>query len=828
MLEAIEKKRQENQFVKYWTPTEKQTEALKEFTEKQKIFGILGGNRCLAKGTKVPTPAGNKSIESIRPGDLVYAVDGTTTPVLECYQNGIKPISRWYGKRWNTEVQIEATADHKVWGATTIDKTPRLLALSEIAKKNGRGFLVRSNGLELGEIRNPYALLLGLLLGDGYLAGHCVQWTCAEPDLVQEVKPYIEGLGFSLRSAGIQHYILCSGTTTGKLRHPFRIELKRLGLLGTKSRTKFIPQEVWSWGKPDVAQLIAGLIASDGSVFQKQTGAWCVSYTSLSEDLVVNLAGLLASGFGIYGSTIHRNKDGWRVTYSTKQAFERLKLLPIPGRKGRLLQEIVKKIDERGTHVKLVDFESLGDVETFDLLVQHPSHTFHLDSLVPVSNSGKSELGTFLDVAWALGKDFFQGEPAWEYLKDLPIPKPPNTIWVVGLDFPTVRDVLFGEKIRGGRGRPALVPDNAEFLKKANDSDFQIFFKNGSILTGKSADSGRSKFQGASVDLVHIDEECEEDVFSECYQRTVDCAGKLLLTLTPLNDIASAARVPWVFNLHQEAKSGRAKDVKFVKLSVLDNPYVPEEEKEKLREKWRGHPEEQARLYGDFVQRAGLVYPMWNKNTHFISRRDIPRSTFRIACIDPANTGPTACLWMAVDPSGNMTGYRTYKQADLTISEHAKNILTMNCGDPIDIWLIDPKWGSQREGQTHKTGAQLYREAGIPVRLAPNVKDENGYGVNPSLEYINATLNPSSRHPKVWFFEDLYDFQDEIERYSWAFFTKGDQKGMSKDKPRKGGDDLLNCFQYLCCFRPKGRRHSDDVLSHHDLEQRAKTNSYYQ
>lgn len=444
------------------------------------------------------------------------------------------------------------------------------------------------------------------------------------------------------------------------------------------------------------------------------------------------------------------------------------------------------------------------------------------------NRAGKTHPGSFIAAAWALGKEYFRGEPAWEYVKDLPIPEPPCNVWVVGLDFPTLRDVIWREKFRSGRGvEPGLFPDNQPALsKKPNDSDFQIFLANGSIITGKSADSGRTKFQGASVDLVWIDEEPDEEVFDECYQRTVDCGGKILLTMTPLTDIASAVRTPWVFNLYTDWKAGRAKNVRFVKLSVLDNPYVPEEEKEKLREKWQGHPEEQARLYGDFVQRAGLVYPMFNKNIHFIERREIPRSTFRIACIDPANTGPTACVWAAVDGQGNMTVYRTYKQADLTVSEHAKNILTQNCGDAIDVWLIDPKWGSQREGQAHKTGAQLYREAGIPVRLAPNVRDENGYGVNPSLEYMNATLNPTSRHPKVWFFQDLYDMQEELERYSWAFFTKGELRGQSKDKPRKSLDDLINALQYICCYRPKGKRPS--LPTHFDLEERAKTNSYYQ
>ncbi len=36
------------------------------------------------------------------------------------------------------------------------------------------------------------------------------------------------------------------------------------------------------------------------------------------------------------------------------------------------------------------------------------------------NRSGKTILGAFICVAWCLGKDYFKGEPAWEFVKDLP------------------------------------------------------------------------------------------------------------------------------------------------------------------------------------------------------------------------------------------------------------------------------------------------------------------------------------------------------------------------------------------------------------------------
>lgn len=420
------------------------------------------------------------------------------------------------------------------------------------------------------------------------------------------------------------------------------------------------------------------------------------------------------------------------------------------------------------------------------------------------NRSGKTEEGVFIDVAWALGKDYFQGEPAWEYVKDLPIPPPPNNIWIVGLDYGVLKNVIWSEKLRQGRGHPPLLPRDPKVVSRVVDGDFQIYFANGSIITGKSADAGREKFQGASVDLVHIDEECEEDVFDECYQRTADCAGKLLLTLTPLVDISSGVRTPWVFDLFDESKDGR-KDVVFVKLSVLDNPYVPEEEKVKLVDKWTGHYEEKARLYGDFIQRSGLVYNEWKPQVHIIPPVRIPRDWRRIVSIDPAATGTTAAIWAAVEPgNNNLHLYREYYESNKIVSEHAKDILLRNGSDPIDIWLLDPKWGTQRNAETHRTGLQLYRDSGIPARLAP-VEYED-YGLNSSREYISATLDVSSKHPKVFIHKGLANFKWEIERYTWDFYGRGDMKNQSKDKPVKRNDHLLNAFQYLCCLHPKASK----------------------
>lgn len=421
------------------------------------------------------------------------------------------------------------------------------------------------------------------------------------------------------------------------------------------------------------------------------------------------------------------------------------------------------------------------------------------------NRSSKTERGAFLAVAWLFGKEYFRDEPAWRFVKDLPIPDHGVNVWAVGLDFSVIQDVIWREKLRSGHKHPGLLPRTpCPLITRISDSSFQVEVDaegRRSILTCKSADSGREKMQSASVDLVWIDEEPEAEVFDELYQRTADCAGKILITLTPLNDISSAAKTPWVYDLYKAWKAGR-KDVCFVSLSTLDNPFIPEDEKDKLKVKWAGHVEERARLYGEFIQRSGLVYPQWNPDKHKIKPFSIPSDWRRIASIDPAATGPNACVWAAIRPSGDIIIYRAYKESNKIVSDHAKDILVRNGGDKIDLWLIDPFWGVARNAENHKQGFQLWKEAGIPVRLAPRAED---FGRDTLSEYLSASLDQTSRHPKIFFFNTLHEIEDEISSYVWDVVSKGPMKGLNKGKPMKRNDHLINAIQYLVSLKPRAK-----------------------
>ncbi len=79
---------------------------------------------------------------------------------------------------------------------------------------------------------------------------------------------------------------------------------------------------------------------------------------------------------------------------------------------------------------------------------------------------------------------------------------------------------------------------------------------------------------------------------------------------------------------------------------------------------------------------------------------------------------------------------------------------------------------------------------------------------------------------------DLPNFLHEITHYTYDTFGRGENRGLSKEKPRKRNDHLLNATQYAMCLRLKGsKKRSMDIFGNElnsglTAEQRTKLVSY--
>ena len=164
------------------------------------------------------------------------------------------------------------------------------------------------------------------------------------------------------------------------------------------------------------------------------------------------------------------------------------------------------------------------------------------------NRTGKTHTGVFEDVLHLTGL-YPRWWKGWRW--DRPI-----DMWVATDTAKNTRDIL-QEKFCGRPGVPAelgtgMIPRDLfaspPTLKHGTPSAYETVFVHHasggtSTLMFKSYDQGREAFQGTQQDLIHLDEEPDIEIYSECALRLLSTVpgepnGKLILTETPLLGIS--------------------------------------------------------------------------------------------------------------------------------------------------------------------------------------------------------------------------------------------------------------------------------------------------
>ncbi len=109
----------------------------------------------------------------------------------------------------------------------------------------------------------------------------------------------------------------------------------------------------------------------------------------------------------------------------------------------------------------------------------------------------------------------------------------------------------------------------------------------------KSADAGREKYQGASVDFIDLDEEHPEDIYKECLMRILDTNGQIVTTMTPLQGMT------WVWEYSQRHFN--------ITFPTNANPILKEKDIEELSAGFTDK-EKRMRLFGEFVDLNGAQF----------------------------------------------------------------------------------------------------------------------------------------------------------------------------------------------------------------------------
>lgn len=200
----------------------------------------------------------------------------------------------------------------------------------------------------------------------------------------------------------------------------------------------------------------------------------------------------------------------------------------------------------------------------------------------------------------------------------------PVKAWACGDTGKTVREIVQA-KLLGPRGRigTGMIPADAitHTTAKAGVADAvdTVYVRHvsgrDSVVVLKSYDQRREAFQGSEQDVIWLDEEPPEDIYTECLLRTMTTNGMVMLTFTPLMGLS---KVVLSF-----LPGGNAADVrKHVTFCTWDEvPHLSQQQKDEL---WAAIPEYQreARAKGIPALGSGAIYP--------VPERDIVVDDFEI------------------------------------------------------------------------------------------------------------------------------------------------------------------------------------------------------
>lgn len=279
--------------------------------------GARGPGKALPVETPVPTPGGFVPHGLLRPGDFVFGADGRPTRVEGVFAVEKRPT---FLLTMNDGAQIVASDEH-LWTCSISQgqqKSWRVMTTKELASRAAKGFatwlparpILHYPARDLGV--DPY--ILGAWIGDGSMStrvrqptgnrtkarfGHSIEFGSADAELVAA----FERADFKVRrQAGGFTWL------SGKKHH--RDALAALGLWGTKSDTKFIPDAVLTADAHARLAVLQGLCDTDGTP-NKTCGATVTTCSPRLAEGIMALArslGLFASVCRYTPKTHHRQK----------------------------------------------------------------------------------------------------------------------------------------------------------------------------------------------------------------------------------------------------------------------------------------------------------------------------------------------------------------------------------------------------------------------------------------------------------------------------------------------------------------------------------------
>jgi phage terminase large subunit-like protein len=288
--------------------------------------------------------------------------------------------------------------------------------------------------------------------------------------------------------------------------------------------------------------------------------------------------------------------------------------------------------------------------------------------------------------------------------------------WVVGPDFPTLRDVLMPTYFDNGYISPtqAVGPFIPASEIEHWSWDSQVLkLKNGSILGFKSNEQDTVKFASAGKDWVHFDEEPAQSTYEEV---TLRVAGgrhlRLFTTATLLPPEGIVGGISWIYDEIIQPWQGKQRtDVQVYGASIYDNPYILPDEVARLEARYPvGSLQRRIRLQGEWLPgMTGVpVYGNFERQVH-VRPQQAPSPNRPLVWSLDFNVSPFCSLV----GQHERNRFRVFREFCLEPGSIPMAVETFRAAYPRhahEVWLYGDASGGARDAQSGKSDWRLVLE----------------------------------------------------------------------------------------------------------------------
>ena len=299
-----------------------------------------------------------------------------------------------------------------------------------------------------------------------------------------------------------------------------------------------------------------------------------------------------------------------------------------------------------------------------------------------------------------------------------------------------------------------------------------------SVIQFNSYDQGRGKWQADTVDLVWMDEEPPQAIYSEALTRTNATNGSVFVTFTPLLGMSEVVK-----RFLLEKPTGTT----IVNMTIDDVEHYTPEQRAAIVASYPEH-EREARTKGIPILGSGRVFPV-AEDAIKVQAFPIPPHWARIVGLDFGIDHPTAAVWLAWDRDTDCI-YVTdaYRVRDASIAIHAAGIKARGDWVPV-AWPHD---GLQRDKGSGDQLADQYRAQGLAMLRQRATFEDGSNGVEAGISEMLTRMQTM----RLRVFSHLNDWFEEFRLYHR-------KDGLVV----KDGDDLLSATRYALMMRRHAKTH---------------------